>query len=346
MDELLLSVVIPVYNVEKYLVECFNSIINQSFEKLEIILVDDGSTDKSGEICDLLQKNRNNVIVIHQSNQGLPEARNSGIRAAKGKYISFIDSDDYVDKTMYETMISTLEKDQSDMVVCNFALFDKKTVKPLDNHKNCFVSFDEHFSTRFYSFAFDGCTNKLFKREIIVNNGIWFESKKIVPQEDYYFEIKYLTFCSRISSLSNPFYYYRKRISSITNTIKQTDNVLVYYKLIDLSKKFISKHSCRKIEDFLEYEKMMLLLTSLNHIETRFKTIKNLYRIYRFGDKRIFKKVCFFAFGEKNLRNRYFRFIFSLARCDFMLPVLILERARLVRTKKKVDKKEYDDFYE
>ena len=98
----MISVIIPIYNVEKYLEKCIQSIINQTYRNLEIILVDDGSTDSSGEIADKYKKLDNRVKVIHKINGGLSDARNKGCEIATGEYISFIDSDDYIDLNMYE----------------------------------------------------------------------------------------------------------------------------------------------------------------------------------------------------------------------------------------------------
>ena len=113
-----LSVVIPVYNVEKYLDKCVESIVNQTFEDLEIILVDDGSTDESGKMCDEWTKKDDRIKVIHKINGGLSSARNAGIKQAKGKYISFIDSDDFVEQDMYSTMIEALDRTGKDIASC------------------------------------------------------------------------------------------------------------------------------------------------------------------------------------------------------------------------------------
>lgn len=100
----LISLIVPIYNVEKYLDKCIDTIINQTYSNIEIILVDDGSTDASGEICDKWKKKDNRITVIHKLNGGLSSARNAGIDIATGKYIGFIDSDDYIDLEMIETM--------------------------------------------------------------------------------------------------------------------------------------------------------------------------------------------------------------------------------------------------
>ena len=109
-----LSVVIPVYNVEKYLDKCVESIVNQTFKDLEIILVDDGSTDESGKMCDEWTEKDTRIKAIHKINGGLSSARNAGIKQAKGEYISFIDSDDFVELDMYATMIEAFDRKTKD----------------------------------------------------------------------------------------------------------------------------------------------------------------------------------------------------------------------------------------
>ena len=104
-----ISIIIPVYNVEKYLRRCLNSIINQTYKDIEIILVDDGSTDNSGKICDEYKEKDNRIVVIHKENGGLSDARNAGIDIAKGKYIGFIDSDDFADIRMYEIIYNNFQ---------------------------------------------------------------------------------------------------------------------------------------------------------------------------------------------------------------------------------------------
>lgn len=109
-DNDLISVIIPVYNVEKYLTRCAESVINQTYNNLEIIFIDDGSTDESGKICDMYAKQDKRVKVVHKENGGLSSARNAGLDIARGHYIGFVDSDDYIDLNMYESMFNSIKK--------------------------------------------------------------------------------------------------------------------------------------------------------------------------------------------------------------------------------------------
>lgn len=119
--EPLISVIVPVYNVEAYLHRCVQSIVKQTYRNLEILLVDDGSTDRSGQICDELEKTDARLRVIHQKNGGLSAARNRGIEEAHGAYIAFVDSDDSIDADMYRTMLVKLQEQNADMAVCGYS---------------------------------------------------------------------------------------------------------------------------------------------------------------------------------------------------------------------------------
>ena len=116
----LISVIVPIYNVEKYIDTCLKSITKQTYKNIEIILVDDGSTDLSAKLCDEWKKKDKRVKVIHQENKGVAQARNIGIDCATGKYISFIDPDDYIDYQMLEKLYDTLEKTNSQISICKF----------------------------------------------------------------------------------------------------------------------------------------------------------------------------------------------------------------------------------
>lgn len=115
----LISVIIPVYNVENFLPKCLDSVLAQTYKNLEIILINDGSADNSGKICDEYAAKDKRIHVVHQENKGLSRARNTGLSLAKGKYIAFVDSDDYIDLDMYEYLYSLISKDNADMAMCN-----------------------------------------------------------------------------------------------------------------------------------------------------------------------------------------------------------------------------------
>ena len=129
MEKPLISIIIPVYKVEKYLEKCIKSVLDQTYKNLQIILVDDGSPDNCGNICDNYAKIDNRIEVIHKENGGLSDARNVGLKKARGKYIGFVDSDDYVSNEMFENMYNTLVNNNADVSICNFyTVIDNKNI--------------------------------------------------------------------------------------------------------------------------------------------------------------------------------------------------------------------------
>ena len=166
MNELV-SIVVPVYRVEEYLDECINSIINQTYNYIEIILVDDGSPDKCPEICDNYAKNDKRIKVIHKENGGLSDARNFGIPHATGEYIAFLDSDDYVEPNTYKTMYEKAVQENSDYVECDF-IWEYPDKSNIDTRDYYFGKREMLEKVRVVAW------NKLIKRDIIVNNNIKF----------------------------------------------------------------------------------------------------------------------------------------------------------------------------
>ena len=186
MNQDLISVIIPVYNVEKYLCECLDSILNQTFQDFEIICVDDGSTDETLEILKNYKNKDERVFVLQQHHSGAAEARNNGIRLARGKYIQFLDSDDYFEQTMLEELYNHAEKSGADLTVCSAkTVNDNEEVTesgnplwPLYLDK---VPLNRLFSPENYpNDIFDlFCVvpwNKLIRRDLVTNNNLKFQN--------------------------------------------------------------------------------------------------------------------------------------------------------------------------
>ena len=164
----LISVIVPVYNVEKYLEKCVSSIVNQTYKNLEIMLVDDGSTDSSGKMCDEFAKKDDRIKVIHKPNGGLSDARNSALKIAKGDYIGFVDSDDYIADDMFETLCDLMEDNNSDISIVSFyEIYNNKLIgvrdsKELENMTKLEAMKELLIDSKIQSYAW----NKLFKREL------------------------------------------------------------------------------------------------------------------------------------------------------------------------------------
>ena len=213
----LLSIIVPVYNVEKYLKKCVNSLIRQTYSQLQIILVDDGSTDSSGEICNQLAKEDDRIEVIHQSNGGLSRARNTGLQKVKGIYVAFIDSDDYIALNTYELVIHAMQKQEADVARFGWISVSESTVIPdKETNKSASILSLEDF--------FDGLEtqrtrlvvwNAVYKREII--EGILFVPDIIY--EDVSFTNQVLMRTNKEIIIDVPFYRYLS--SREGNTITQ-----------------------------------------------------------------------------------------------------------------------------
>lgn len=224
------SVIVPVYNVEKYLKKCLDSLINQTLKEIEIIVVNDGSTDGSGEIIKQYKKQYpDKIVALEKENGGLSDARNFGLDFANGDYIAFLDSDDYVDKTLYEKMYKTAIEEESDMVECDF-YWVYPTSKKVDTRMPYKDKQDMIANARVVAW------NKLYKRQIISDSGILFS--KGLRYEDVDFFYKLIPNLDKVSLIREPLIYYVQRENSIANTqtektkdiFKILDNVLEYYK--------------------------------------------------------------------------------------------------------------------
>ncbi len=217
----MISVIVPIYNVESYLEECLESIVGQTYAKLEIILVDDGSTDSSGDICEEWKSKDNRIQVIHQANGGLSRARNAGLAVAKGEYIAFVDSDDFVHPQMYERMLEVLKKTQADMALCReYAFEDGESVDLALLHEEATFEIEDreqhllHFCEKF-SGVVTWAWNKLYRRTLL--QGLLFEPDTI--QEDILFSATVASGVNRVVRVDERLYFYRQRKESLMNCV-------------------------------------------------------------------------------------------------------------------------------
>ncbi|MGE8204570.1 glycosyltransferase family 2 protein [Heyndrickxia sp. NPDC080065] len=238
-----ISVIVPVYKVEPYLHKCIDSILAQTFSYFELILVDDGSPDRCGEICDHYAKSDPRVKVIHKENGGLSSARNAGLKMAKGQYIGFVDSDDYIDKKMYEILYTSAKLHSSDVVVCDVVKVDadKKTVlKEWGNKEYCLENYtniealNKLYLPNGSRSTFDPmgrsaerwifAVNKLYKRSIFQT--LQYKEGRIYEDELIVHKIYYQS--TKVTSISAKLYYYVQRPNSIVYSpfsIKKFDRV-------------------------------------------------------------------------------------------------------------------------
>lgn len=211
-----ISIIVPVYNVEPYLERCVNSIIAQTYKDFELILVDDGSTDNSGRICDSLQEKDTRINVIHKANGGLSSARNAGIEKAVGRYIGFVDSDDFIEKDMYEILYRLIIQYQADLSMCRLAdCFEGETRLKEMELKEMVLSPEEAIIV-----VLEGkitsvtAVNKLYKRELF--NDVRYPLGKTT--EDAYVIVDLLSRCHKCVLTTEAKYCYVHRENSITSS--------------------------------------------------------------------------------------------------------------------------------
>ena len=212
----LISIIVPVYNVEQYLEKCVDSIINQKYKNLEIILVDDGATDSSGKLCDELAKIDNRIKVYHKENGGLSDARNYGVERATGDYIGFVDSDDYIDSEMYEELYEAIKKENVDVVECNLKIIYPDRVELFTEQKYYNVYTKQEYLEEYLKIEkiFGSACVRLIKSDIAKK--LKFPVGKLY--EDTYYAYDLIEKVDRYVIMNNPYYNYLMRENSITNT--------------------------------------------------------------------------------------------------------------------------------
>ena len=271
-----ISILMPVYNAEKYLNETIDTIKNQSFSNWELIIVDDGSIDNSKEICTKLMNDDKRIKYIFQENLGVSHTRNVALENAQGKYIVFVDSDDLIHEDYLKILINSIEKNNSDISVCNFIErkisntgkveditreFYPKEVMEMSEMKDYIMDFGN-------SGLLNPLWNKIYKREIIENNNITFD-EKVETGEDFIFNLQYFRKAKKISFIKEKLYYY----------IRRNNNSITYKYIENMYEKGWEIHSL--LESFLEdmnfYNKENAYVLYGNHLTGAFSAFLNLY---------------------------------------------------------------------
>ena len=240
MAQSLVTIIVPIYNVEKYLDRCVQSVVSQTYKNIEIILVDDGSPDNCPTKCDEWAKKDSRIRVIHKQNEGLGMARNTGIDNAKGKYVFFFDSDDYVDVEIVEKCVLSAEKYSSDAVVygrCDVYEDGRIVKKELNSTKSIFIDQDiinELLPAMFtYDMGFGiSAWGKMFSLEVFKRFDMRFASEREIISEDAYFALEFFSRISVVSIVNESLYFYYKRADSLSRSFREDrfEKINVFYK--------------------------------------------------------------------------------------------------------------------
>lgn len=318
-----ISIIVPVYNVERYLEKCIYSIINQTYTNIEIILVNDGSIDNSLKICNKYKEYDSRIIVIDKPNGGLSDARNVGINRASGDYIMFVDSDDWIDLNIVEKLYNLVCENDACIAQCDFVdVYDDSEISLKSEHKNITMMNSNEVLRNIYKE--NGIKNivvwnKIYKKELFDN--IRFPKGKI--HEDEFITYKILDRCSKIVDTNEVMYYYRKRPGSITNSnfnIKKLDSIDAIKERVD----YFDNKNYRELK-LMAQNQLQFILRSF-YLEVYKTDIAN-KQIYL---NRILKDV----------KENYIRFIFNKyigLKSKIIITIMILNKQLFIVLDKRRD---------
>lgn len=318
------SIVVPVYNVEKYLNRCIDSLLLQSYENYEIILVNDGSTDNSGFICEEYAKKYSNVKVVHKKNEGLGFARNTGIDNAIGDYIVFIDSDDFAEKELVEDLYKAVKEVNADICIggYNRVDLDDKLISTHSYDKNIFIG-KEVFNLlmprmigslpdKKDSISVSSC-NVLYSKEIIDKYNIRFVSERELISEDLIFNLSYLNHAKKAVTIEKSNYNYRINYGSLTtrylperfNKVKE-----LYYKEVEILNDIGIYDKCdlRLMRQFFIYLKMCLAQEKQNINNKKIKLLNKKVRDIC-NDKLVIEVVNSYPINKLGIQQKIFLYL-------------------------------------
>lgn len=284
-----ISIVVPIYNMEKKLKRCLDSLVNQTFKNIEIILINDGSTDKSKNIIEEYSKKYKNIKVISRKNKGISYSRNEGIKKAIGKYIAFVDSDDYINLDMYEKLYNKIEKEKADIVVCNYSRFPASNPSEFEEvniSKKCKITNLVDNPSMVYSIEYGPC-NKLY------NKNLWddIEFPVNVKYEDLEAVLKVFLKSNKVVYLNEYLYNYEINDTGETGVIDNRvfdiyiilDHLYVEFKNAD--KSLYNAYKKMTLDRIFRYVHMILNCKEkelcLNFTNEGYRFIKKRFKLWR-----------------------------------------------------------------
>lgn len=331
------SIIIPIYNVEQYIHRCIDSIINQTLQDIEIILVDDKSPDKCPLICDNYAKKDKRIIVIHKNkNEGLGMARNSGIKVATGEFIAFVDSDDFVDQNMYEDLYHHAKAKKCDTVFCSLTFLK-------NNHKINFKEVEEetiYEAENIHHFLLDmvgplpsyksdvkymvSVCKAIYSRKIICQQQLLFSSEKVAASEDMLFQIDYIHKAQKICFLPKYYYFYIQNNNSISHTYTNEKIHKLRLFLTEITKKLSllyseKEYKIRVYRKYLHYLRIILQI----HININHNFLKCLKAIQNECSNKFYQSFLNeYPYKQLPLKHRIF-FIAVKYRLSFILWIIL-----------------------
>ena len=337
MDEILISIIIPVFNCEKYLEKCLNSIIGQNFENFEVICVDDGSTDSSLDILHTFENKFDNLTVLKQKNSGAAAARNLGIKHSKGKYILFVDSDDFIEKDTLKMLYENSVSNDSDIVLFNSDEFDEKghvrdrIYFPVDLKKDYNnYTFNYKNNKRIVFNIFLVCWSKFYKKSFLINNNITFHNKKIF--NDVQIHVETMIFAEKISYLPEILYHYRKENkTSLQSSTGKTNTSIILFNIFEELYEFLRENN---VYSEIETEfTVFVIKESKNRFDVINENVKEEFFITM---KKFLAKMCFKNSIIKKIREDWYKFYIHTLVSNSYFEFLYLESPKVPINENKV----------
>lgn len=251
------SIIIPVYNNEKYIEKCIHSVLNQTFGEVEIIAVNDGSTDESGKILKNLEREDVRIILLEQNNQGVAAARNLGVKKSTGKYITFVDGDDYLKNDYIEKMYDLAEKESLDMVISGLTYVDESG-KELNK---IIPGVYKRLENEEWTFRISAVCSHLYRRELWMKYDVKFQSGE--RGEDMPISLFFSAVCPRINTIQECGYYYVQHASSAIHNFKGLEKYTLPYKGLDNTSKKVEEVGIQNSPEFYELFVLRIFATCL-----------------------------------------------------------------------------------
>lgn len=268
----LISVIIPIYNAEKYIKNCIESVCKQTYRNLEILCINDGSSDNSLSVLKELNDSRINIIT--KQNSGVSDTRNYGINISNGKYVTFLDADDFLDENYIEVMYNALKETNSELAVSGYKeICNGKTIKKsiFENkiENNFDITYPSHLNYYLATFEFNPCWKQLIKKDLLIDNKVLFD-KEVKYGEDFLFSIQCYKYSKKTTYVKNYGYNYFKNNDSVMNNIK-IDALLKYAK----DNKSIHEYILGNFELNHQYEQLLIKKTLRIYYGIEYKIVKS-----------------------------------------------------------------------
>ncbi|KMK75034.1 glycosyl transferase family 2 [Alkalihalobacillus pseudalcaliphilus] len=339
------SIIIPVYNAEKYLTFCINSLFNQQLRECEFIFINDGSTDGSSAILEEFRKFDKRVKLIHQKNKGVSEARNAGLAVAKGDYIGFVDADDYIEADMYKNLYKEVIREQSDAIISNLESqidgYPVITSYPFPMNKNLDKAYiNKHMLPYFiYSEQLNSVCNKLYRAAIIKEQNLTFP-KKVALGEDGLFNMQFLEYAQSVRYIDYVGYHYREVVGSATRNshrvnyfhraLEVFNEELPLFIKLELGEERIKElKSIKLVNSVMSFIHIYFAPSTKTHFSKRYKWIQAMI-----SDRRVRDSLPFYYRRQFKELNSYEKVMFFLVKYRFIYGLYGLTLYSRFRNKK------------